>query len=198
MLYFNLLHGLNGKEIFSASLILFSVIDILGCIPIILKLLKRTGTIDPMRTTFVAGGAMTFFFFTGSYLLDIFGLGLDDFSLAGALVLLILGLEMVLNIEIFKIDMENLAEASIVPLGFPIIAGVGSFTTILSLQADYAMSNVFIAMLVNIFIIYLVLRHISFIERLLGRLGLKLIHKLMGIILLSIAVKLFKVHLFKI
>jgi len=105
---------------------------------------------------------------------------------------------MVLNIEIFKIDMENLAEASIVPLAFPIIAGVGSFTTILSLQADYALCNIFIAILINIVIIYLVLRYISLIQRLLGRLGLNVMHKLMGIILLSIAVKLFKVHLFKI
>lgn len=183
------------KEIFSVSLILFSVIDILGSIPIIIDLRKKTGEIHASKATLVAGGLMFAFLFLGQEILQLLGLDIASFSIAGGIVMLLIGLEMVLGIDIFKPDNEEGgggSASSIVPIAFPLIAGAGTMTTLISLRAEYAQVNILIGILINLIFVFVVLKSSRFLERKIGVAGTNVLRKVFGIILLAIAIKLLK------
>jgi multiple antibiotic resistance protein len=176
-------------EILAAFMVLFAIIDIPGSIPIILDIKSKTGGLEPGKASLVAFIIFLAFLFIGSPLLGIFGIDVSSFAIAGSFIIFLIGMEMVLGIEIFKHDSKG--GGSIVPIAFPLIAGAGSITTILSLKAEYQTINILIALVLNMIIVYLVLRLTSGFERLLGPGGLHILKKVFGIILLSIAIKLF-------
>jgi multiple antibiotic resistance protein len=176
-------------NIVTVFMVLFAVIDITGSIPIILGIKERTGDITPMRTTLVAFGLMLLFLFLGKSLLDLFNVDLSSFAIAGALILFFLGLEQVMGIEFFRFDTTR--GTSIVPVAFPLIAGAGSMTTLISLRSEYLLSEILIALTANMLIVYLVLRATNFFQKLLGEVGIQILKKFFGIILLAIAIKLF-------
>ena len=180
------------KEIISVSLILFSVIDILGSIPIIIDLRKKAGHIQSEKATIVAGVIMVVFLFLGKSILSLFGIDVESFALAGALIIFLIGLEMILGIKLFKSDAAAASSSSIVPLAFPLIAGAGTMTTILSLRAAYSVPNILVGIVLNLIFIYIVLKTSGWLERKLGAAGFNIIRKVFGIILLAIAIKLFK------
>lgn len=185
------------KEIFSVSLILFSVIDILGSIPIIINLRKKVGHIQSEKATIAAGVLMLLFLFVGKSILGLFGIGVEDFAIAGALIIFALGAEMILGIELFKPDPEaSTTSASIVPIAFPLIAGAGTLTTILTLKAEYTQPNIAVGIIINLAVVYVVLKSTNWLERKLGKTGLDVLRRIFGIILLSIAIKIFKSALF--
>lgn len=187
-------------QIGTAFLILFAVIDIVGSIPIILDVRKKAGKVYPARATLVSAAIMITFLFLGEKILGVVGIDVNSFAVAGALVLFFIALEMVLGIRLFREDLsapglddpeKNNKVYSIVPLAFPVIAGAGTITTILSLRAEYAVQNILVAIVLNMIVVVVVILLTSRIERLLGRLGLIVIKKAFGIILLAISVKLF-------
>jgi len=180
---------LNVMEILAAFMVLFAIIDILGSIPIILDIKGKTGTIYPVKTTLVAFGIMLLFLIIGEPLLALFGVDISSFAIAGSIVLLLMGLEMILGIQIFKHELGG--GGAIIPIAFPLIAGAGSITTLLSLRAEYHMVNILVALFLNMIIVYLVLRLTIFFERILGPNGLHILRKFFGIILLAISIKLF-------
>jgi multiple antibiotic resistance protein len=182
---------LNPEDIIKVTLILFSVIDILGAIPIILQLKARAGNIQSKKATIVAGIIMIVFLFLGDSILKLFGIDVQSFALAGAIILFLLGMEMILGKTIFVPEAED-KSSSIMPLAFPIIAGAGTMTTIISLKSEYGDWDILVGILVNLVFIYLVLRSINFIERKLGKGGVSILRKVFGIILLAIAIKLAK------
>jgi multiple antibiotic resistance protein len=176
-------------EIFASFMVLFAIIDITGSIPIILDIKAKSGDVEAGKTTLVAFGIFIAFLFIGSPLLSVFGIDVSSFAIAGSFIIFLIGIEMVLGIELFK--HVNSGGGSIVPIAFPLIAGAGSITTILSLKAEYHTINILIALILNMVIVYFVLRLTSFFERILGDAGLHILKKVFGIILLSIAIKLF-------
>jgi multiple antibiotic resistance protein len=180
---------LSFMEIVASFMVLFAIIDILGSIPIILDVKVKTGNIYPGKTTLVAYGIMLLFLFIGEPLLGIFGVDISSFAIAGSIILLLMGLEMILGIQLFK--HESGGGGSIVPIAFPLIAGAGSITTLLSLRAEYQIVNILVALSLNMIIVYLVLRLTTFFERILGPNGLHILKKFFGIILLAISIKLF-------
>ena len=180
---------LSFMEILASFMVLFAIIDILGSIPIILDVKVKTGNIYPGKTTLVAYGIMLLFLFIGEPLLGIFGVDISSFAIAGSIILLLMGLEMVLGIQLFK--HESGGGGAIVPIAFPLIAGAGSIATLLSLRAEYQIVNLLIALSLNMIIVYLVLRLTTFFERILGPNGLHILRKFFGIILLAISIKLF-------
>ena len=182
--------NINAVEIFAAFMVLFAIIDILGSIPIILDLKAKTGKINAEQVSLVALFIMLGFLFIGAPLLGVFGVDVSSFAIAGSFVVFLLGLEMVLGIELFKHGGEEQG-GSIVPLAFPLIAGAGSITTLLSLKAEYATINILIAVVLNMLFVYMVLRLTTWFERILGPGGVHILRKFFGIILLAIAVKLF-------
>lgn len=184
------------KQILSVSLILFSVIDILGSIPIIINLRKKVGHIQSGKATIVAGILMITFLLVGKGILNLFGIGVEDFAIAGALIIFALGAEMILGIELFKPDPEATASASIVPIAFPLIAGAGTLTTILTLKAEFEQINIAIGILLNLIFVFVVLKSTNWLERKLGKTGVDVLRRIFGIILLSIAVKIFKTNAF--
>lgn len=184
------------KEILSVSLILFSVIDILGSIPIVVNLRKKVGHIESEKATLAAGVLMILFLFAGKSILSLFGIGVDDFAIAGALIIFAIGAEMILGIELFKSDPEATQGASIVPIAFPLIAGAGTLTTILTLKSEFAQINIAIGILLNLILVYIVLKSTGWLERKIGKTGLDVLRRIFGIILLSIAIKIFKTNLF--
>lgn len=179
----------DWKEIFTISMILFAVIDIVGSIPIIVDLRSKMGHIQSEKATIVAAIIMIAFLFVGEEILKLIGIDANSFAVAGSFVLFFLALEMILGIRLYKED--NPSTASIVPIAFPLIAGAGTMTTILSLRAAYDKANIIIAILINVIVVYGVLKSSGKIERLLGTNGLGVIRKVFGVILLAIAVKLF-------
>jgi len=179
------------NEILSATMILFAVINIIGSIPIILELKQKSAVVYPAKASFVALILMLLFLFVGEKLILFIGIDVHSFAVAGSFVLFALALEMILGISIFNNDDSPPKTASIVPLAFPIIAGAGSMTTILSLRAEFDSVNIMIAIILNIALVYIVLKLTSKIERLLGDGGVAILKKVFGIILLAIAVKLF-------
>lgn len=184
------------KEILSVTLILFSVIDILGSIPIVINLRKKVGHIQSEKATIAAGILMVLFLLLGESILSLFGIGVDDFAIAGALIIFALGAEMILGIEIFKPDTEASATStSIVPIAFPLIAGAGTLTTILTLKSEYSQINIGIGILINLVIVFVVLKSTNWLEKKLGKTGLDVLRRIFGIILLSIAIKIFKSNL---
>ena len=181
--------GINWKDIFTISMILFAVIDIVGSIPIIVDLRSKMGHIQSEKATIVAAVIMIAFLFVGEEILKLIGIDANSFAVAGSFVLFFLALEMILGIRLYKED--NPSTASIVPIAFPLIAGAGTMTTILSLRAAYDKINIIIAIVINVVVVYGVLKSSGKIERLLGTNGLGVIRKIFGVILLAIAVKLF-------
>lgn len=179
----------NIRDIVSITMILFAVIDIMGSIPIIVDLRTRIGYIESEKATVVSGVIMIAFLFLGEQMLRLIGIDVSSFAVAGAFVLFFLALEMILGIRIYRDDTPT--TASIVPLAFPLIAGTGVLTTILSLRSQYSNANIIIGIIVNLILVFLVLKSSSKIEKLLGTGGLSVIRKIFGVVLLAIAVKLF-------
>jgi multiple antibiotic resistance protein len=179
------------KEIITVTLALFAVIDMLGSIPILISLKNKMGGISAMRATLVSGMLIFGFFFGGELFLGAMGLDVASFATAGSIVLFILGLEMVLGLEFFKGD-NNPKAGSIVPIAFPIIAGSGTLTTVMSIKSVYHSYNIFIGILINLVIIFVILKSLTYLEKLLGPSGILVIRKFFGVILLAIAVKIFK------
>ena len=183
------------KEILTVSFTLFAVIDIVGSIPVLASLrTKMGGEIRSLQATLVSGGLMILFLLLGQQFLNLFGLDVESFAVAGSIVIFIIGLEMILGLEFFKPD-NNPKAGSLVPIAFPLIAGSGTLTTIMSLKANYADVNIFIGILINCVVIFLVLFSIKYIERVLGPSGMLVIRKFFGVILLAIAVKIFATNL---
>lgn len=176
-------------ETFAAFMVLFAIIDITGSIPIILNIKKRIGHIDALQVTLVSLGIFLAFLIFGEKLLNLFGIDVSSFAIAGSFIIFLLSLEMVLGIDIFKQDSPG--GGAIVPIAFPLIAGAGSITTILSLRAEYHTINILVALLLNMALVFVVLKMTSRIERLLGPVGLHILKKFFGIILLAIAIRLF-------
>ncbi|MFN9518663.1 MAG: MarC family protein [Bacteroidota bacterium] len=184
---------LSIKDISTIALTLFAVIDILGALPVIINIRQRDTPIDSGWATVAAGFLMVIFLVVGERLLALFGIDVASFAVAGAIVIFIIALEMVLGIDIFRADPNDKA-GSIIPIAFPIIAGSGTLTTIISLKAVYSYENIMAGIVVNLLIVYVALKSTSKIERLLGKAGLSLLRKFFGIVLLAIAVKLFKTN----
>lgn len=178
-------------EIITVSLTLFAVIDMLGSVPVLLSLKKKMGEISAVQATVVSGGLMLLFFFVGEAVLNLMGLDISSFAIAGSIVIFILGLEMVLGMEFFRSE-QGEKSGSIVPVAFPLIAGSGTLTTIMSLKATYHAYNILISILVNLVIIFVILRSLKLIERALGPSGILVVRKFFGVILLAIAIKIFK------
>lgn len=183
----------NLKEITTATMVLFAVIDIVGSIPIIIDLRKKVGHIQSEKASIVAGVIMISFLFIGEEILKLIGIDVNSFAVAGSFVLLFLALEMILGIKLYK-D-EQATTASIVPIAFPLIAGAGTMTTILSLKAEFATINIIIGILLNLILVYGVLKSSAKIERLFTLNGLSIIRKVFGVVLLAIAVKLFAANI---
>ena len=183
--------NVNFTEMISATVVLFAVIDIIGSIPLILDIKKKTGEVNAGRATAVAMMIMFAFLIAGEKLITFLGIDVHSFAVAGSFVLFALAMEMILGVELFKEDDTPPEVASVVPLAFPIIAGAGSMTSILSLRAEYALINIAVGIILNMLFVYLTLRMTDRIEQFLGRAGMAILKKVFGIILLAIAVKLF-------
>ena len=185
--------GFNINDALSAFLILFAVIDIPGSIPIIVSLRKKVGHVQSEKATIVAGIIMIVFLFVGESILNLLGVDVQSFAIAGSFVIFFLALEMILGITLYK--EESPSTASIVPIAFPLIAGAGSMTSLVSLQAEFDTINIIIAIVANMIVVYAVLKNTERLERILGPGGLSVLRKVFGIILLAIAVKLFFTNL---
>ncbi|WP_339623426.1 MarC family protein [uncultured Winogradskyella sp.] len=183
--------SLDFKQIFTAFMVLFAVIDIVGNIPIIIDLRKKVGHIQSEKASLIAGLIMIVFLFVGKSLLSVIGVDVNSFAVAGAFVIFFIALEMVLGITLYKDDDHDAITASVFPLAFPLIAGPGSLTTLLSLRAEFDIENIIIAVICNVIVIYAVLKTSAKIEKIIGANGIKIIRKIFGVILLAIAVKLF-------
>jgi multiple antibiotic resistance protein len=182
---------LNLKEIFTAFMVLFAVIDIVGNIPIVIDLRKKVGHIQSEKASIIAGIIMILFLFLGKTILSLIGIGVNSFAVAGAFILFFIALEMILGITLYKQDEHTSMTASIFPLAFPLIAGPGSLTTLLSLRAEYRIENIIVAVVLNVIIIFIVLKTSARVERAIGQNGINIIRKVFGVVLLAIAVKLF-------
>ena len=186
----------NIKEIFTAFMVLFAVIDIVGNIPIIIDLRKKVGHIQSEKASLIAGVIMIVFLFLGQSLLELIGIDVYSFAVAGSFILFFIALEMILGITLYKDDDDSESiTATVFPLAFPLIAGPGSLTTLLSLRAEFYIENIIIAVLCNVVVIYVVLKTSPKIERIIGANGIKIIRKIFGVILLAIAVKLFTANI---
>lgn len=182
--------GFDIREIATISMVLFAVIDIIGTIPIVVDLRAKVGHIQSEKASVAAGIIMIVFLFVGEELLKLIGIDVHSFAVAGSFVLFFLALEMILGIRIYK-EEEEASSASIIPLAFPLIAGAGTMTTLLSLRSQFAVANILVAIVLNIILVYIVLKSSAKIEKLLGKNGLGVIRKTFGVVLLAIAVKLF-------
>jgi multiple antibiotic resistance protein len=181
-------------QIASAFIVLFAIIDILGSIPIILNIKKKAHNLLAFKASAIALVILVFFLFSGEYILRLFNVDIQSFAVAGAMVIFLFAIEMILDVEIFR-NKGPEGTSSIVPLAFPLIAGPGSFTTLLSLRAEYAMENILIALVLNLLLVYVVLRLTDKIEKILGEGFIYIIRKFFGIILLAISVKLFTTNI---
>jgi multiple antibiotic resistance protein len=182
---------LDFSQIVTLSFTLFAVIDVLGSIPVIIGLKKKMGDISATQATLVSGALILAFFFVGEQMLNFMGLDIHSFAIAGSIVIFILGLEMVLGFDFFRHENDS-KSGNVVPIAFPIIAGSGTLTTVMSLKADYNAYNILIAILINLVFVFLTLRSINWIEKILGPSGISIIRKFFGVILLAIAVKIFR------
>ena len=180
---------LSIKEILAAFMVLFAIIDIPGSIPIIIDLKSKGVKIKSLKVTITSLMIFLAFLFIGTPLLGVFGIDVSSFAIAGAFIIFLIAMEMILGIQIFSQDAHG--NGAIFPIAFPLIAGAGSLTTVLSLKAEYQTINIFIALVLNMGVVYLVLRLTAVFERILGQGGLQLLKKVFGVILLSIAIKLF-------
>ncbi|MGO1752554.1 MAG: MarC family protein [Psychroflexus sp.] len=183
----------NFKEIFTAGMILFAVIDIIGSIPIIVNLRQKVGHIQSEKASIVSAILMIVFLFVGESILKLIGIDVNSFAVAGALILFFLAIEMILGIQLYKDDAPE--TAAIIPLAFPLIAGAGTMTTILSLKSEYETPNIIAAIILNMIVVYIVLKSSKKIEKILGNQGISVARKIFGVILLAIAVKLFAANI---
>ena len=182
--------GIKFDELLTIVFTLFAVIDIVGSIPLLIAMKEKSGAIKSLNVTLISGGLMILFLFLGKPFLQLLGLDVKSFAVGGSIVIFLLGLEMVLGHEIFKGD-KNAQSGAVVPIAFPIIAGSGTLTTIMSLKANYDELYIALGILINLVIVYAVLKSLNFIERLLGPGGLLAVRKFFGVILIAIAVKIF-------
>lgn len=182
----------DHKQILSVTMILFAIIDIIGSIPVVIELRKKAGHIQSEKATVVSLFLMILFLFLGTQLLNIIGLDVASFAIAGSFVIFFIAMEMILGVNFFK---EEIPETvSIVPLAFPLIAGAGTMTTLLSLKSEYATQNILVGIVLNMVFVYFVLKNVVLLERLLGKSGLNILRKAFGVILLAIAIKLFRTN----
>lgn len=181
---------LDASQILSVTMILFAIIDIIGAIPVIISLRDKAGRIESGKATITATVLMIVFLFAGDILLKIIGLDIPSFAIAGSIVIFIIAMEMILGINFFKEEVPE--TVSIVPLAFPLIAGAGTMTTLLSLKTEYANINILIGIILNMIFVYFVLKNTSRLERLFGKAGLSILRRAFGLILLAIAIKLFR------
>jgi len=186
-----MLNTFDPRQILSVTMILFAIIDIMGTIPIIIDLRQRAGHIESEKASFTVLVLMIVFLFVGEELLKVIGLDISSFAIAGSLVIFIIAMEMILGIQFFKED-DIPSTVSIVPLAFPLIAGAGTMTTLLSLKSQYATANIIVGIVLNTIIVYVVLKNVKLLEQLLGKTGLGVLRKAFGVILLAIAIKLFR------
>jgi multiple antibiotic resistance protein len=186
---------LNSVEFLSAFIVLFAVIDPIGIMPIVLTIREKGKKIVPMKAVFYSITLMFLFFFVGDRILNLFGVDINSFAVAGALILFLMAIEMILDVEIFKDSAIAANNATMVPLVFPLLAGPGTFTTLLSLKAEYATINIFIALLINAVVVFFMLKFTGYLQRLLGKGGVYFTRKFFGIVLLAISVKLFTSNL---
>ena len=181
----------NGVEVVSAFLVLFAIIDVTGSVPIFLNLKSQDKTIHPEKAAFYSLIILVGFLFVCEWILKLFQLDISAFAVAGAVVLLILSIEMIFGVEIFKNDQSNPeTSTTLFPVVFPLIAGPGSFTTLLSMRAEFHITNIIIAVVLNLIIVYLVLRYLDVVKKLLGDSGAYILRKFFGVILMAISVKL--------
>ena len=180
---------LSVREILAAFMVLFAIIDIPGSIPIIIDIKAKSGEVHPMKVTIVSYMIFLAFLFIGNPLLGVFGIDVSSFAIAGSFIIFLIAMEMILGIELFKQDSQG--GGAVFPIAFPLIAGAGSLTTILSLKAEFQTINIFVGLTLNMVVVYLVLRLTKMFERILGKGGLQILKKVFGVILLSIAIKLF-------
>lgn len=182
--------SIDFNALLTVTFTLFAVIDIIGSTPVLISLKQKTGGIRELRATLISGGLMILFLYVGEGFLGVLGLDVRSFAVGGSIVIFILGLEMVLGLEFFKgeVDMKS---STVVPIAFPLIAGSGTLTTIISLKADYSSLTVLIAILINLIIVFVVLKSLNLIQKLLGPAGMIAVRKFFGVILLAIAVKIF-------
>ncbi len=178
------------KDLLTVTFTLFAIIDIIGSIPILISLKTKLGGIREFRATLISGGMMIFFLFIGEPFLNLLGLDVSSFAVGGSIVIFILGLEMVLGAEFFKSE-KDVRASTVVPIAFPLIAGSGTLTTIISLKANYTQTTILLAILINLVIVFVALKSLRLIERILGPAGLIAVRKFFGVILLAIAVKIF-------
>ena len=185
----------NTVEFFSAFIVLFAVIDPIGIMPIVLSIRDKGKIINPTKAVFYSFSLMFLFFFVGDWILNLFGVDINSFAVAGALIIFLMAIEMVLDIEIFKDSSIAANNATIVPLVFPLLAGAGSFTTLLSLKAEYSNVNILVALIANAVVVFVMLKSTAYLQRVLGKGGIYFTRKFFGIILLAISVKLFTSNL---
>ena len=181
---------LSLKELITVSFTLFAIIDIIGSVPILITLQSKLGQIRALRATLISGGLMILFLFIGEPFLNLLGLDVGSFAVGGSIVIFILGLEMVLGAEFFKSE-KDVRASTVVPIAFPLIAGSGTLTTIISLKANYDQTTVLLAIVINLIVVFVVLKSLRLIERALGPAGLIAVRKFFGVVLLAIAVKIF-------
>lgn len=182
--------NLDIKELLTVTFTLFAIIDIIGSVPVLISLKEKMGGIRELRATVISGALMVLFLFLGEPFLNLLSLDKKSFAVGGSIVIFILGLEMVLGLEFFKSE-KDVKAATVVPIAFPLIAGSGTLTTIMSLKANYGETSILIAILVNLIIVFVVLKSLNVLAKLLGPAGLIAIRKFFGVILLAIAVKIF-------
>lgn len=180
----------NLSQILSTTMVLFAIIDILGAIPVVIELRRKAGHIESEKASLVAAGLMILFLFVGESLLKIIGLDVESFAIAGSFVIFFIAMEMVLGLTIFKEEAPE--TVSIVPLAFPLIAGAGTMTTLLSLKTEYHTQNILVGIILNMLFVYFVLKNTNRLEKLFGKSGLNILRKAFGVILLAIAIKLFR------
>jgi multiple antibiotic resistance protein len=190
----NFFEGFDWVELFKVTTVLFAVIDIVGSVPLIIKLKERTGELNALRTSFVSLFIMIGFLFLGDSILKLFGVTVESFAVAGAMILFAMALEMILGVRLFRDEVTG-KTASVVPLAFPIIAGAGTMTTLIALKAEYHTINILISIVINIIVVYATLKMTRRIENFLGEGGIAILKKVFGIILLAIAIKLFTTNL---
>ncbi|OUS09620.1 hypothetical protein A9Q93_13805 [Nonlabens dokdonensis] len=181
------------KEAFTAGMILFAVIDIIGSIPIIVDLRRKVGHVQSEKASIVAGLLMIVFMFVGESMLGLIGIDVNSFAVAGAFIIFFIALEMILGIQLYKDDAPE--TAAIIPIAFPLIAGAGTLTSVLSLRSEYSAINIIVAIIVNIGFVYVVLKNSGKIEKIIGKQGINVVRKIFGVILLAIAVKLFTANI---
>ena len=188
----NILQAFNVREIYKLTFIFFVVIDVIGCIPYFLKAKRVAGRLEPMKVFLVATTLGVAFLFTGQKLLEMCDLTLTAFRAGGGLILLVLGVELLFDLNINKLEIKEGYSPSVTPLGFPLITGTGTLTTLLVLQDHYAIVNILIAFLINMGIIYLVVRFIGLVEKVLRPIIVRLLSKLIGLMLVAMAIQLIK------